>query len=165
MKEIIVNESKHRLWVAMRLGLGADAFPRCCGSVGVEEDGQILAAAVYTDYQVFPYTKRSSCWASIAGMPNTNWCTPKFVKAILSYPFDALGVCVLRTMCAKRNKAARNFNEKLGLKRTGTARRSWDGNQDAVHYDLLPHEAAKWLGYEPTAWKEEPKEEADGIRR
>lgn len=143
----------------MRLGLGASAFQNSCGTVGVEEDGNVLAAVIYTDYQVFPRTKRSCCWASIAAMPNVNWCTRGFVKAILSYPFDVLGVCVLRTMCAKSNKQARRFNEHLGLTRTGTARRGWDGNEGAIHWDLLPHEAAKWLGYEPTAWKEGTFEE------
>lgn len=154
MTMITVNDPKHRLWVAMRLGLGADAFLNTCGTVGIDEGEQTLAAVVYTDYHVFPPTGRTQCWASIASLPGANWCTRRFVKAILAYPFDILGVCVLRTMCAKRNKAARNFNDKMGFKRTGTARRSWDGKQDAVHYDLLPHEAAKWLGYEPDAWKQ-----------
>lgn len=162
--KVVLNDPKYRLWVAMRLGLGASAFQNMCGNVGIEEDDQILAAVIYTGYERFPDTGLSLCWASIASMPNTNWCTRKFVKAMLAYPFDILGVCSLRTMCAKTNKDARRFNEHLGLKRTGTARRGWNGKQDAVHYDLLPHEASKWLGYEPTAWKEGTWEErlADG---
>lgn len=157
MPEIVVNDPKHRLWVAMRLGLGADAFQDICGSVALEDDGQILAAVVYTNFSVFPESQRSTCWASIASMPHTNWCTRRFVKAIIHYPFDILGVCVLRTMCNRGNKAARNFNEKLGLKWTGIARRGWDGINDAVHYDMLPKDAVKWLGYEPTAWRDSQK--------
>lgn len=163
MRAIIVNDDRHRLWVAMRLGLGADAFADCCGTVGLEEDGHILAAVVFNGHQTFPETGRSTCWASIAAWPGANWCTRRYLKAILAYPFEVLQVCVLRTMCAKRNREARSFNEKLGLKRTGCARRGWDGRHDAIHYDMLPHEAAKWLGYEPQAWRQrKEKESANG---
>ena len=155
---IRVNDQKHRLWVAMRLGLGADAFQDLCGTVGLEDDnGQILAAVVYTNFNVFPESGRSQCWASIASMPGTNWCTRRYLKAILAFPFDVLGICVLRTMCHRGNKDARRFNEKLGLKWTGIARRGWDGVNDAIHYDMLPKDAAKWLGYEPTAWLDSKK--------
>ena len=153
MTEITANEDRHRIFVAMRLGLGPDAFSNTCGSVAIEEDGQILAAVVYSNFSNFTDTGRAMCWASIAAIEGTNWCTRRFLKAILAYPFEGLGICVLRTMCAKTNKKARRFNEKLGLRFSGIARRSWDGRQDAAHYDMLPHEASKWLGYEPTGWK------------
>lgn len=155
-KTIKANDDRHRLFVAMRLGLGAAAFPETCGTVGIEENGQILAAVVFTNYETFPDTGNSCCWASIAALPSTNWCTRRFVKAMLSMPFDLLGVCVLRTMCLKSNTQARRFNEKLGLKYAGRARRGWDGKRNAIHYDMLPHEAEKWLGYEPDAWKRRP---------
>ena len=160
---IAANDPKHRLWVAMRLGLGADAFPDICGSVAHEVDGQIIAATVFTNFSVFPESQRSQCWASMASLPNTTWCTRRYVRAFLAYPFDILGVCVLRTMCSRGNKDARRFNEKLGLKWTGIARRGWDGVNDAVHYDMLPKDATKWLGYEPKAWLEQ-KATADGNR-
>lgn len=150
---IVPNEDNHRLWVAMRLGLGPNAYRNAVGSVANVVDGRIIAAVVYSDFQQWD-TGRSMCWASIASIEGTNWCTRRFLKAILSYPFDGLGICVLRTFCAKTNKKARRFNERLGMRQCGVARRSWDGRSDAIHYDMLPHEAAKWLGYEPTAWKE-----------
>lgn len=151
---ITTNKPGHRLWVAMRLGLGADAFLNMCGSVALEEEGQILAAVVYTNFQRYPTTGRGECWASIAAMPGSNWCTRGFVQAIVSYPFETLGVYVVRTMHARDNADARRFNEKLGLRRAGACRRAWDGYKDAIVYDMLPKEAAKWLGYTPEAWKE-----------
>ena len=147
----------------MRLGLGADAFQDSMGTVGLVEDEQILAAVVYHGYNEFS-TGRKSCWASIASLPHSNWCTRRYLKAILTYPFEGLGVCVLQVMTARANKDARRFNEKLGFKRVGPARRGFDGRQDAILYDMLPHEAAKWLGYEPTAWKESVKD-GRNIRR
>ena len=151
MKKVITtNDDRHRLWVAMRLGLGAAAFPNTIGSVALEdENGQIYAAVIYTNYEHWDDTGLSMCWASIAALPGVYWATPRFIKAILSYPFEILGVCVLRTQCRRRNKEARRFNDKIGMTLTGVARRSWDGKQDTAHYDMLPHEAAKWLGYEP----------------
>lgn len=147
---ITTNDDKHRLWVCMRLGLGAAAFQDTIGSVALEdENGQIYAAVIYTNYMDFQETGGSLVWASIAALPGVYWCTPRFLKAILAYPFEVLGVSVLRTQCRRRNKEARRFNEKIGMTFAGIARRSWDGKQDTAHYDMLPHEAAKWLGYEP----------------
>ena len=169
-REIVLNDDRHRLWVALQLGLGASAFPTACGSVGLEDDGMIIAATIYTNHDVFPTTGVTYCWASIAGLPGVNWCTRRYVKAILTYPFEVLGVRVVRTMCDRQNKQARQFNRKLGLRQSGIARHGWDGRRDAVHYDLLPQDAEKWLGYRPTAWQntvaafEELREEADGRR-
>lgn len=154
------DNTRHRLWLAMRLGLGADAFLNTCGSVANEdEDGNILACVVYTGYETFRETGEAQCWASIAGLPKTRWCTRKFVKAILSYPFEHLGVGVLRTMCAKSNMDARRFNEHLGLRFIGKGRKGWDGKQAAFYYDMLPHEATKWLGYEPKRIEDDGRQE------
>lgn len=152
---ILLNQEKHRLWVAMRLGMGASAFPTICGSVGHhDDDGNILAAVVYTDYSVFPETGRGVCWGSIASMPGTNWCTRRFVRAFLSYAFDGLGVCVLRALCARNNMPSRQFMEKLGMRFVGRGRRGFDGKQDAMYYDMIPPEAERWLGYRPVPIKQ-----------
>ena len=120
MTVITTNDDKHRLWVAMRLGLGAAAFPSTIGTVALEdENGQILAAVVYHNFERWPDTGRCMVWASIAALPNTYWGTRRFLRAIVAFPFEILGACVVRTMCAKTNKEARRFNEKFGLKRTG----------------------------------------------
>lgn len=158
-REIVVNEIERcRLWVAMRLGLGADAFPSICGSVHVEEDNMILAAVVYTNLTIFD-NGRCMCWASIAAIPGSNWATRRFIKAILSYVFDSIGACVLVTMTAKSNRVARRFNEHLGLKRAGVVPRAFDGEEDAVHYVMKPEDAKKWLGYIPQAWHQRRKKE------
>ena len=155
---IILGDDRHKLWVAMRVGLGAGAFQDSCGSVGVERDGQILAATVYTRFHRYAETGNASCEVSIAAMPNERWCSRRAIKAFLAYPFDCLGVAVLQARCAKRNKVARDFVERVGFRRGGIARRAYDGKEWMVFYDMLPHEAERWLGYEPTLWKEKEAE-------
>jgi len=151
---IVLGDDRHRLWVGMRAGLGAGAFQDSCGTVGVEQDGNIVAATVYTRFHRFAETGNASCEVSIAALPGVNWASRRVIAAFLSYPFDCLGVAVLQARCAKKNKPARDFVERLGFRRGGIARRAYDGREWMVFYDMLPHEAEKWLGYEPTLWKE-----------
>ena len=153
-RQIIVNEPRHRLWCAMRLGLGINAFSDCVGTVAVEDDKDyVLAAVVYNRYQEWDNGRRI-CEASIAALPGVNWATKRFIKAILVYPFEVLGVSMINVICTTGNKKAQRFNAKLGFRRAGTVRRGYDGKRNAIIYDMLPHEASKWLGYEPTAWRE-----------
>ena len=153
--KIILGDDRHRLWLNMRIGLGAGAFQNACGTVGVERDGHILAATVYSHFVRFPETGCASCEVSIAALPGANWCSRRVLAAFLSYPFDCLGVSVLQARAAKRNKVSRKFMERIGFRRGGVARRGYDGREWMVFYDMLPHEAERWLGYEPTLWKEE----------
>ena len=153
--KIIASDDRHRLWAALRLGLGAGAWSDSCGTVGVERDGQILAATVYNRFHRYPETGCATCEVSIAALPGVLWCSKRVIAAFLAYPFDCLGVSVLQARAAKKNMVSRQFMERIGFRRGGMARRGFDGREWMVFYDMLPHEAERWLGYEPTLWKEE----------
>ncbi len=155
-RKIIPNDPRHRLWCAMRLGLGAQAFQDCCGTVGLEdENGGIMAVVVFNQYVKHSTTGLATCHGSIAALPGTNWASRRYIKAFLAYAFEGLAVSCLICQAAKGNRRSRDFIEALGFRRAGKIRRGLDGRQDAMLYDMLPKNAAKWLGYEPTAWKDE----------
>ena len=147
------NQERHRLWLAMRLGQGAAAFPDACGIIGVDKDGDIAASAVYTGYTRFD-NGRAICAMNVAALPGVLWCLRPVIEALLSYPFDTIGVSALQASCKRENAKAQDFLRRLGFKRTGALRLGCGKTQDLIIFDMLPNEAKKWLGYVPTAWRE-----------
>jgi hypothetical protein len=72
------------------------------------------------------------------------WCLPDTMRRLFAYPFIQLGCVRMTTITAKNNKPARMIDEGFGFKLEGTARKGWDGKQDAMIYGMLAEEC-KWL--------------------
>jgi hypothetical protein len=75
-----------------------------------------------------------------AGEPG--WVTPGLLKFVLSYPFRALGCQRVTCLAHRKNKAMRNYLERMGFRLEGVKRKALDG-ADLMIYGLLDGES-KW---------------------
>lgn len=88
-----------------------------------------------------------SVMASIATR-SPRWATRAVLREVFSYPFWQLGVERLETMCSRKEKDVRRFNERLGFVQEGCARRAWPHGGDGIVFSMMPWEC-KWLkGYD-----------------
>lgn len=76
-----------------------------------------------------------------AGEPG--WVTAGVVKFALTYPFEALNCHRITCHAARKNRAMRNYLERMGFKLEGVKRKALDGH-DLMIYGLLRKEAEKW---------------------
>jgi hypothetical protein len=75
-----------------------------------------------------------------AGEPG--WVTPGLVKFVLTYPFKALACRRVTCLAHRKNKAMRNYLERMGFRLEGVKRKALDG-ADLMIYGLLDGES-KW---------------------
>jgi len=101
-------------------------------AIGVINDsGTLVGGVVFHDYQ--PQWKNIQ--VSFAAT-QANWLTPNLVCAILSYPFDQVGVARITSLTPKRNRRARQFLNKFGFRLEGNIRLGF-GDDDAILSGLM----------------------------
>lgn len=133
-------------WITAHLNAPAGTFNNSI-CIGIAEGGgtpsdRMIGAVAYHNGKEF-HNGRLICEASIA-TTSPKWATRGVLRAVFGYPFLNLGVVCLRTTCDRKRKKIRKFNERLGFKYEGIARKLFDGERDAAVYSMLPHEC-KWL--------------------
>ena len=101
-------------------------------ALGVVRRGNLIGGVIYSNYR--PHANDIEITAAFS---SPDWCLPDTIKQILAFPIQQLGCtrCTART--ARRNKPARQFNERLGFKVEGVQRKAYDGKQDIIIYGLL----------------------------
>lgn len=99
-------------WVASQIPHVTEFGP--CRAVGVVDDGRVLAAVVYHDYQPLYRT----CQISMASS-SPRWCTKKNVKDILSFPFIQYGCNKVWTATPHTSDRVIGFNLAIGFRREG----------------------------------------------
>ena len=129
-------------WVAMKLGFPLGAFNPCT-TLAVLIDGEVTAGVVYHGY--YPYKDGGGRLEGGIASNDPRWCNRTVLRDIFRYPFVQLGVSRFSVTCAKSNKKARRFVQRLGFKMEGVGRRLWSADQDAVVYSMLPSEC-RWIG-------------------
>lgn len=78
------------------------------------------------------------------------WATRAVIAKLLSYPFEWLGCQRITTLIPASNERAIRFNEGIGFKREGLARRGF-GSEDCMILGLLKEERPAWAMLAPTS--------------
>lgn len=128
-------------WVIRQMPIPAEGL-RNGATIGISDNGQIIAGAVFTDYRVMPYGKDIQITFAAT---SPRWATRSNIRSIFSYPFIQCGCARLTTITGRKNKRARKLIEGLGFRLEGVVRKAYDGRQDAIVYGLLRDEASRWL--------------------
>lgn len=102
-------------------------------AIGLERDGQILAAVIYNHYT------GPNVMTSIAGAPGRRWLTRDYLRAIFRYPFVQLEVRRITALVATRNAESRRFVEHLGFTIEGLMRHA-EVDDDLMVYGMLRQE-------------------------
>jgi RimJ/RimL family protein N-acetyltransferase len=129
-------------WVIRQMPIPSEGL-RNGAAIGVYDNGQIIAGAVFTDYRVMP--KGKDIQITFAST-NPRWATKGNIRSIFSYPFIQLQCTRLTTITGRKNKRARKLIEGLGFHLEGVVRKAYDGHSDAIVYGMLRAEATRWLG-------------------
>jgi len=121
-------------WAAKQIGI--DGFGPSV-SIGVQRDGEIIAAAVYHDL------RQGQIEASIAAIFSRRWASRSVLHALFAYPFNQVGVNRLLVQCSEANKKAMKMNRQLGFTQEGRLRQLY-APHDAVLWGML-REECQWI--------------------
>lgn len=108
MKRICFARDQVGAYVAKRIGVKDVAYFGPYQAIGVEEDGAIIAGAVYCEYN------GKNCWVHIAGEPGRHWLINEFLSYGFDYPFNQLKVNRLTGWVEASNEAALRLDLHLG---------------------------------------------------
>lgn len=136
MKTLVFHEPDAVAAWAMRL-MDGDWQPGRGTAIGLKEDGELIAAAVYDSYN-----GRSLCM-HVAALPGRFWCTRDFRYYCFAYPFYQLKVSKILGMVASTNLAARRFDENLGFVLEATLKDAHPGG-DLLIYSMTKDQC-RWL--------------------
>lgn len=125
-------------WVGDHIPGGIDFGP--CVAIGIGRGGELIAGAVYSDYQP---CYRSMQFSMAATTPT--WAVRATISALLEYPFRQLGVGRLTTLTRSSNTRALRLNTGLGFVREGVIRQGF-GDEDMIVMGLLRNDAERWIG-------------------
>lgn len=104
-------------------------------AASVSSKGMILGSVLYTNYRC------GSIEMTQAGTPG--WLTRENLRVLFSYPFEQLGCRRVTGIVHRKNKHARQINERLGFKLEGISRHGFpDG--DACIYGLIRKDC-RWI--------------------
>lgn len=92
-------------WARVRIP-GAEDWNGGYRAIGLERDGKLIAAAVYTDVSL------ANLSMHIAG--EGNWASRKFLRAIFAYPFVQLKVRRVTGYISAKNWRSRKMAEQMG---------------------------------------------------
>lgn len=128
-------------WVAERIPhVGEGGFGPCAALAVVGRD-KVLAGVVYHDYQPDHGTIQLSMAAD-----SPMWAKRSNIKALLSYPFEQLGVFKVWTATPIDNTRAIVVNEHIGLKREATLAHHFGHKRHAVICRMLRPEYTRLYG-------------------
>ena len=133
----IIHDNKQRVghWVAQAVGRDSDwgSFE----SIGLEEDGILIAGMV-----VESYVKNARCCVHLAGT-GKRWLNREYLKFCCKYMFDQLNCKVVVGLVDADNEAALSFDKHFGFKELT---RIPDGAGDCDLVVLtLTREDCRWL--------------------
>ena len=137
MRPILVGLAIQQ-FVAARAGCGDPAaWNDRSASIGVVEDGRVLAGVVFHDY--IPAARW--CEMSVA-VDDPGAVTRRLLRHVFHYPFRQLRLRRLQAVTAKPEAA--RLLERLGFRREGTLRAYMNDGTDGEMFSMLPAEC-RWL--------------------
>lgn len=80
-----------------------------CGTIGIEDDGQIIAGVLYDD------CNGANVCMHVAAKPGVNWLTRDFLKLNFGFAFDGLGVRRVTALVPESNHRSTRFCIHLGF--------------------------------------------------
>jgi hypothetical protein len=107
-------------------------------AIGVERDGELLAAVLYT-----LQTERDIVM-TVAAKPGRKWLSHAFLRVAFGYPFVQLGLRRVSAFVPSTNRAALLLNRHLGFVAEGIMRGAAEDG-DMWVLGMLRHEC-RWLG-------------------
>ena len=120
-------------WTAKQIGI--DGFGPSV-AIGVQRDGEIIAAAVYHDL------REGQIEASIAAT-SRRWASRSVLQTLFAYPFNQVGANRLLVQCSEANEKAMKMNRQLGFTQEGRLRQLY-APHDAVLWGMLKDEC-QWI--------------------
>ena len=137
MKKLVIDDRvRVGTWVAQRVGRSVPWTEE--GAIGLEQDGELIAGIVITDYS--PGVRASMHCAGVG----KRWLNRAFLFAAFDYAFNTLGVKVLVNRVAGDNIASLRFTEHIGFTRLGVIPEAWDGTRDLVLF-TMHRTQCRWL--------------------
>ncbi len=112
-------------------------------SIGVEIDGRLVCAVVYSDYQTKINGDPHSIEMSI-GSIDKRWCTRHNLNEFFCYPFKQLKLPRVQTFCSATDQGIIMFNKRLGFVQEGYHREAWPTGGDGISWSMLKDECG-WI--------------------
>lgn len=116
---------------------GATSFPTDTPTIGIVEDGKVIAGVAYT-----MYTGNGICMHVAAS--KQGWLNRTFLRMVFGYPFIQLGCTRVTGLVRSDNPRAQHFDERLGFVREGVIRKGDDDGMDLILYGMLKDEC-RWI--------------------
>lgn len=136
MRTVIYNLPSICRYVSQNIP-GKDKFPEDSPSIGLLEDGKLIAGVVFNMYT------GNGIMLHVAATKN-NWLNREFLRAVFSYPFKQLGCTRISGVVRVDNDKAQRFDEHLGFVKEGVIREGDDDGCDLILYGMLKREC-RWL--------------------
>jgi len=131
---IVTNiDSYVKAWVSKQIGINGFGPST---AIGVQNDGQLIAGAVFHDYS------DGQVQASISAI-SPKWATRSVLYSLFAYPFIQMDANRLLVTCDETNVKAMKMNRQLGFTPEGILRKLYYPN-DAIIFGMLKDEC-KWL--------------------
>ena len=134
MNRLIFGADEYlKTWVSKQIGI--DGFGPSV-AIGVQRDGEIIAAAVYHDL------RKGQIEASIAST-SLRWASRSVLHALFAYPFKQVGATRLLVQCSEANEKTMKIVKQLGFTEEGRLRQLY-APHDAVLWGMLKEEC-QWI--------------------
>lgn len=134
MRSIITNDPRIAYFVAY--GIGCSPSKGYNASIGIEQDGELIAGVVYTDFNGKNIT------AAIHGV-GTTWLNREFLWLMFWYPFEQAGVERITATIETFNEKSHNLVRRLGFTHEATLQKA--GRFGDLHVYRMFREDCKWL--------------------
>lgn len=137
MRRVILNErDRCAEWARQRIP-HVPSWGEWCETIGLEDDGELLAVVVYNLYS------GADIAMHIAAVPGRRWMTREFLRVAFRYPFVQLGCRRVSGFVPASNADAQRFDEHLGFRREGLMRHALP-DDDIIVYGMLREEARRF---------------------
>lgn len=134
---IVYNDEVLCQWASLLLLGRSDIFDHKARAIGVEKDGKLIAAVIYTNY-------RDHMIEMHIASVDKRWATRHNLKVFFSYPFSQLKLDRVQAITAASNEGAISMLGRLGFSREGYHPKAYDGGVDAISFGLLKPDC-KWI--------------------
>jgi RimJ/RimL family protein N-acetyltransferase len=137
VRRVILNErDRCAEWARQRIP-HVPSWGEWCETIGLEDDGELLAVVVYNLYS------GADIAMHIAAVPGRLWMTREFLRVAFRYPFVQLGCRRVSGFVPASNADAQRFDEHLGFRREGLMRHALP-DDDIIVYGMLREEARRF---------------------